>query len=282
MRDWRTHAPRRGNWNVRAIFGNPNNAQCLLMTTISVSQAQSSNTEFTFSRLTTPSELRACYRLRYEVYCHQSGLLDAAKYPDQIERDAYDKDSVHVGAWNRNGDLVGTLRLVRSARLILPLFAHCDHKDLNVPVLCHPEKIAEISRLCVSKVLTRHPRPEADDAERLALRARNRAAGPEVVAGIVRLMYAESKREDVQHWLVAMERSLFRLLKRIEFYFEPAGAPFEYHGEVVPYRLSVAAFEARITTTDSPAARAYIEALPSHLRPKRSPTNDLSAVCAGS
>jgi N-acyl amino acid synthase of PEP-CTERM/exosortase system len=250
------------------------------MTTSSALPAQTSTSEFTFSRLTTPAELRACYRLRYEVYCNQSGLLDAADYPDDIEQDAYDKDSIHLGAWNPKGDLVGTLRLVRSAQLVLPLFAHCDYKSLDFPVLCNPESIAEISRLCVSKVLTRHPRPDADDAEKLAVRARNRAAGPEVVAGIVRLMYAESKREGLQHWVVAMERSLFRLLKRIEVYFNTAGAPFEYYGEVVPYRLSVADFEARITQSESPVARAYLDALPAHLRPKRPSTDGASALRA--
>jgi N-acyl amino acid synthase of PEP-CTERM/exosortase system len=210
------------------------------------------DSRLSFSRLGA-SELRDTYRLRYEVFCRETQLIPASRCPDGSETDDYDKDAIHVGAYDSGGVLVGSLRMVRSRSLDLPMFRYCHPVDIKFPVLFDPMALAEVSRLAVSKSRTRWfdeggPR-RGGTGSRPGLHgepgaASGRSFGPEVMTGLARCAYRESKREGIEFWIVAMERSLHRLLKRIDVDFEPAGAPFDYYGEVVPYKLSARAVEA--------------------------------------
>lgn len=67
-----------------------------------------------------------------------------------------------------------------------------------------------------------------------------------MIMGLVRCGYEESKREGIEYWIAAMEPSLKRRLKRLNVCFETAGTAFDYYGMVKPYKLSVAAYEARV------------------------------------
>lgn len=55
-------------------------------------------------------ELEAIYRLRFEV-ASEMGWISADEASDRLEKDAYDDDAAHVGAWD-GGQLVGTQRIV--------------------------------------------------------------------------------------------------------------------------------------------------------------------------
>lgn len=55
-------------------------------------------------------ELDAIYRLRFQV-ASEMGWIRAGECSDGLEKDDYDDDAVHVGAWD-GGQLVGTQRTV--------------------------------------------------------------------------------------------------------------------------------------------------------------------------
>ena len=58
------------------------------------------------------AELNDLYALRYQIYCLECHFLNAARYPDGLETDAYDARSAHFSATNAEGVVAGTARLV--------------------------------------------------------------------------------------------------------------------------------------------------------------------------
>jgi N-acyl-L-homoserine lactone synthetase len=73
----------------------------------------------TFGVAVSPAELKAVFRLRYEVVMHR-GWAKPADFPNGLERDAFDDRALQIAAWADN-ELVGTTRLVApQAELPLP------------------------------------------------------------------------------------------------------------------------------------------------------------------
>lgn len=229
--------------------------------------------QFSFVRL-TPSEMEDCYRLRFEVYCRQARLFPEEKYPEGRETDEYDEDAIHVGAYDCRGVLVGALRLIRSPTLDLPMFRYCQPADLDCRLSFSAMAIAEVSRLSVLRPL---PRDSVADRQTGAVGNRRyrpwsaRSLEPVVLAGLVYRAYQESRREDIEQLVVAMEPALHRRLKRIDVHFDPVGAPFDYYGEVRPYRLSVAAFEAGLISRNPALKSAAVSDIPTRLRSIQKP-----------
>ncbi len=200
--------------------------------------------------------LQQSYALRYEVYCNEQHFLAPEDYPSGLEIDAFDNDAIHIGAINREGVLVGTVRLVLPTANRFPLFEHCqffsEHSTLadstNPIQLC----AAEISRLAVSKSYRRRANDGmyglAETEDKIAPQEKDdktthRRHRPELVLGLYRAMYRHSKRQGITHWFAAMEKTLLRLLHRYQFGFEPIGPEIDYYGPVTPYLAEIAKME---------------------------------------
>ncbi len=192
------------------------------------------------------SRLKASYGLRYQVYCVERGFLNPADYNDELESDEFDGNSLHFGAVSVHGPLIGTIRLVREGAKAFPLAQHC-----NIDLSSLPPRTAEISRLAVSKTYRRRVdddiygiSPDAlSDRDPGGLQRRRR---PEIVLGLYKIMYQESKRQGIDYWLAAMERSLVRLLWRYSFTFEPIGPEVDYYGPVTPYIAKISDIETNV------------------------------------
>ena len=176
--------------------------------------------------MTTTETLAGIQRLRYRVYCDELGFLDASHCPEGYERDAYDPFSVQIAARESSGTLVGTLRLVLDSPLGFPIEAHA--ADLSADFRALPRaKIAEISRLVVDKG---HRGMKSGSVRHLQ----------PVLMVLFRTMYGISVELGLDYWLAAMEPSLHRALRHlVGFNFSEIGPPIEYHGEVVPYGVSI-------------------------------------------
>lgn len=226
---------------------------------------------FRFTCVGDASDLDTVYRIRYQVYCVERGLLDENDYPNELERDEFDACSLHMLATHRSGHPAGTARLVMPSPLGFPLMSHCvfsdDYAFLNDP--SHPAlaNFAEISRLAVSKAFRRRegdsvfggpPRVDfgwPEGAEILSfVPPRNT---PAILIGLSRLLYQESKRNGITHWMLAMERGLYLMLRRLGFRYTPAGPDVDYFGPVRPYVTSIQAFETALHAT-FPATLRYL------------------------
>jgi predicted GNAT family N-acyltransferase len=105
------------------------------------------------------------YRLRYQVYCVERGFLNAGDYPEQLERDEFDRYSLHVGVVDRERELMATARLITVSMRGLPLFRHCQIFPQETELYRETNRIVEVSRLCMSRRLRqRGDCAVADDA----------------------------------------------------------------------------------------------------------------------
>jgi len=195
------------------------------------------------------------YRIRYQVYCIERVFLNAADYPMQLESDEFDSHSIHILARHKSGTSAGTVRLVLHSEKGFPVQSHCtfdaEFADLGDPASPRLRRYAEISRLAVPKHVGRRIDDAACAADLCDVR-RGRAADAlvpleaarsKLVMGLYKHTYQESKRLRITHWIVAMERSLAVVLKRMGFPFQPAGPMVDYYGPVRPYVASVAELE---------------------------------------
>lgn len=199
--------------------------------------------------------LAEVYRVRYQVYCVERELLDGSAYLDFQERDEFDPNAVHVLARHRNGEVAGTARLVLHSERGFPCQAHCEFFDefayLRDPQSRGLATYSEVSRLAISK----HFRRRASDSfyggdprwapPRIVATSGRRSQdeppppGPEIVLGMFKYLYHETRRSGVTHWLIAIERGLEVLVRRMGWPFVAVGPEVDYYGPVRPYLCEV-------------------------------------------
>jgi N-acyl-L-homoserine lactone synthetase len=197
-----------------------------------------------------PRLMDESYRLRYQVYCIERGFLSAEDYPDGRERDEFDRHSLHLGVVDAEGALLATARLVKVNMAGLPLFRHCQIYARESELYQETTRVAEISRLCVSREL------------------RTRQVGSASVAIMLyRAIYQASKRNGFTHWLVATEPSLQRLLASLQVPFREVGPQTDYYGPVAPYLVDLSKWDQTILSRSLPALHSFLDGLEPEYRP---------------
>ena len=186
----------------------------------------------------TPSLLEQSYRVRYQVYCMETGFEDKNAFPDGLERDEYDGRApasllIHKPSTN----VAGTVRLIlpdakapdapglpasRISQDIRELF------DSNIlPVAT----TAEISRFSISKDF----RKRQEDSLIPALYENSGAPGdkrviPHITLGLMQAIVRMSIDSGMTHLCVLMEPALDRLIRKLGICFTPIGPILDYHG----------------------------------------------------
>lgn len=199
---------------------------------------------FRFEQLRSPLSKREAYALRYDVYCLERGFLDPAAYPDGLETDEYDPQSILFGARDRHDEIIGTIRLVLDTPLPLPVFAKCVITD-QAAVDALRGKGAEISRLAIARHYRRRRHDGAygmNVGPGTAPGTERRSNRPEIVLGLIQAMYMCSLAENITYWFAAMERPLIRMLARLGFIFRRIGPETDYYGPVAPYVMTMEEF----------------------------------------
>ncbi|RMD80668.1 MAG: PEP-CTERM/exosortase system-associated acyltransferase [Gammaproteobacteria bacterium] len=191
----------------------------------------------------TEEQVREAQRLRYQVYCLETGFEDPAAHPDGLERDVYDARAVHSLLVHRpTGCVAGSVRLIlpdpEDLAAPFPLEEHCGVLWKAAPRGVRG-RLGEISRFCISRAFKRRltepgtvwgappdrwGRPPSDE----------RRVIPHIVIGLIAGGIRLSGRSGVRHWYAVMEPSLYRLLRRFAIDFEQIGPPVEYHGNRIP------------------------------------------------
>lgn len=192
--------------------------------------------DFVFRSLRTgrnDEELHQVFALRYTVYCQERGYLPSDRYPDNLESDGYDADSVHFSAYGGSADLVGALRLVRSAGTEgFPFERYCKTRFADF-VAPRASECAEVSRL----VVRRDYRNDSHESWR---------SPSHILLGLYRELYRYSIGSGIRYWYAAMEKPLARALARYEFVFSPIGVESDYFGRVTPYMADLRELEDRL------------------------------------
>ncbi|MGD2083532.1 MAG: PEP-CTERM/exosortase system-associated acyltransferase [Chromatiales bacterium] len=236
------------------------------------------------------------YQLRYQVYCIERGFLNQCDYPEGRECDNFDRQSAHFVGRHRATQLyAGTARLVHFSEKGFPMMSHCtlDREYKRLRDIDNPElrRCGEVSRVAVSKLFrhraadTRYGGPPRQDkgagaipSASLGQSSHVGAYWPEIVSGLYKSIYQEAKRNGLSTLIVAMERSLYVLLKRMQIRFQPIGPEVDYHGPVRPYMLSIKRGEIDIAKR-APLVLVYLlQGLEPELWPECTADLDLSAM----
>lgn len=180
--------------------------------------------------------IECVYRLRYQVYCLEHRFLDSRCYPDGLEFDEYDSNSVHFVARHVHGAIIGTIRLIMASDLGFPFEKHCQMYGGSHD-RCE-ERVAEISRLAVPRQFR----------------------CPTITLGLWKAVYQESKNLGIDYWYAAMEQKLARLLRKYSLQFEPIGPPTSYNGVRIPFRAAVEKLELAVGISEPELYRFFQEA----------------------
>lgn len=175
----------------------------------------------------TDEEKKLIYELRYDVYCKEKKWLDSSNYPECLENDKYDKNSIHFGAFDVNNTLVG------SVRLILPT------NELPLPIegtfeidLAPNQKRFEISRLVIPQD----------------------RRGFTVFNGLIEALYYWGVENKITHVYAILENGLLKYTRRKCLPFNPMKEGKDYFGAfTIPVCLIVSelgAYLAKYNITD--------------------------------
>ena len=225
----------------------------------------------------TPEKLRACYRLRYEVYCEEGVIpgFSPEDYPEGLEIDDYDQRSAHSLLLHKpSGRIAGTVRVIlpdpERPEALFPLekFAgdsfYADVAALeNLP----RRHLGEISRLILAPQFrgrrgeNRNPYgvsqevepslPQQDRREQAEGLTRverwenaKRRMFPHTILGLLVAVAQISIRYKIAYLYMGMEPSCARLLQSFGVCFAPISPVIDYYGPCRSYLGSIEEIEA--------------------------------------
>lgn len=207
--------------------------------------------KLTFRKASGKDELEDVFRLRYKVYCEERGYEKPEEHPGGLEFDEFDDHAVHFVVLNSRNRIIGTVRVILDSSDGFPIEKHCSiDADLSQ---VDRHRVGEISRLAVSKDYRRRASDRfiydgaSDDPPSDAVPVdRDRRRRNEIVIGLYKCLYIESKKRGLNFWFTAMSRGLFLLLGRMGVEFKPIGPHINYHGFRAPYLGNIREIERHV------------------------------------
>ena len=192
---------------------------------------------------------RLHYKIRYQVYCIESGFEDYRAFADGEEKDEWDKHAVHFLVRSK-----ATREWIAAMRLILPghqgghpVFQLCDI-DRSIADRTQDATTAEISRLCIIDSFRRRLPPGRSEKGQVSLnpqkdaahqQMRERCKEPLIVLGLFRAAAQYSREHGIPYWYFLTTSALARMLKRMNVHMLKAGASCLHNGERHPFLIDL-------------------------------------------
>lgn len=192
------------------------------------------------------------FRLRYQIFCVENNFEDPANYPDELERDAYDRHSRHILLRHRaSNTFIGTLRVVmpdlKAPLASFPLQEVCDH-----PLLHQRDsalRLCEMSRLCISRAFRRRlgdgtttpllHHPAMRNPMSVVNDIVTRRVIPYAPMGLFRGAFETILNEGLVDCIAVMEPRLIRTLKTVGLAYTPLGGEIDFHGRRQPITFNL-------------------------------------------
>ncbi len=201
---------------------------------------------FTMVEATTPELMEEVYKLRYQVFCLETGFLEAESYPDGLERDEFDSRSEHYLIQHKaSGSYAATTRLIlpdfNDPEKPFPIEQHSRFDRMDLLQSLPRTQIAEVSRFCVSKKFKRRSgesgtlagvsgqigiNPLLSDDERRTF--------PHITLALLACLERINVRHGSTHWYVIIEPALKRFFQYFGLNVTPLGPATDYHGQRIP------------------------------------------------
>ena len=206
----------------------------------------------------------AHYRLRYEVYCRETGFESASEFPDGRERDEFDGSAAAFLVRSRvSGDWIATMRLVVRQVEQLPISQFLDPEERIATV-----SAGEISRFCVSSRYRRRTSQEVRIA-RSSSSPESRVPSPEsvgsllesrdpwILIGLLRAIRQYTDERSIQRCLFLAADSMASAVRAAGFSISEAGPEVEHRGWRRAYRFHWNAAEAGLEKRSPVVARMF-------------------------
>jgi len=189
------------------------------------------------------------YKLRYQVYCIETGFENPARYDEKLEVDGYDDSSIHYMIQHRKSKIyAATTRLIlpniNNPEKQFPIELHCQVDNFEVLKHMSRSNLGEVSRFCVSKEFKRRKKecgtltgvgPDSDhiysDVERRIF--------PHITIALIACLIKMSNDNNIYYWYAVMEPALLRFLSGLGIYFKNIGPLTDYHGKRQPCVITV-------------------------------------------
>lgn len=200
------------------------------------------NKSFSILRAETDTLREEVFRLRYKVFCVENPFEDKASFPDQMEKDAYDKRASHILLReNETGQAIGTIRLILpnhdNPDQSFPMQAVCNHSLMqshdSVQTFC------EVSRLCITREF-RTRRARSKEAIGMPLKdylkspSINKALTQHLIPyaplGLFKEAFSWALDHKSVNCVAVMEPHLIKSLRKIGFRCAHLGETVEFHG----------------------------------------------------
>ncbi len=189
------------------------------------------------------------YKLRYQVYCIETGFEDPANHQGEAEYDDFDDNSLHYLIRHKR---LGTY--AATTRLILPnkgnpeaLFPIELHSQIQIPEAFDKiprMALGEVSRFCVSKDFKRRKK-ESGTLTGISLDTEDyysddeRRTFPHITIALIACLIKISTENGIDYWYAVMEPALLRFLSTLGINFTQAGPLTDYHGKRQPSIIKV-------------------------------------------
>lgn len=191
------------------------------------------------------------YRMRYAVYCLETGFEAAEQYPGGFERDIYDEHAAHflvrLGGLYAGGRWVGAMRLIRPDTMPLPTIAtgHLFPDAFARPQAESP-RVLEVSRL-------------------IARGAPDRGS-PLLLYHLCQAAQSYARNHGYDFLLFMIRPALARLLQRHHIPIELCGEKCDHRGVRLPFRaptdesgVALSAWRRRLGLGDASEHSHYAE-----------------------
>ena len=204
---------------------------------------------FAVDLATTPDQLRDVFQVRYRVYCQELNYEAAERFPEHLEHDEFDSQSLHcLITHKRSGLAAGCVRLVTTSankyHNPLPIERYCnsslDRESIEF-LDSNRDTVCEISRLAVDGRFRRRSgaaRTQLGDLRDLDCCDREQRAFSMIAIAGFMASTALSELTGRRNTFAMMETFLPRLMKRSGIYFDRAGRNMDYHGLRAPYFIT--------------------------------------------
>jgi N-acyl amino acid synthase of PEP-CTERM/exosortase system len=190
------------------------------------------------------------YRVRYQVYCLETGYENPNNYPEKIEKDDVDSRSAHFIVRARaTGTWIAAMRLVIGCLDQLPIsqLANIDPdlllKNTRANSLDNFKLCAEVSRLCVISQYRRrahernvpHQIPWNPNNDRDEVANQERRKAPWLMLALLHSARIYSEEEKIPFWFFLAASSLARIIKGLGMKLDQTGPACDHRGIRYPF-----------------------------------------------
>lgn len=188
------------------------------------------------------------YKLRYQVYCLETGFEKHENFPDRLEFDENDRHSRHYLIRHRcSGNYIATTRLIlpdTSNHALFPVERYSQIADSELLQSIPRHNLAELSRFCVSKEFRRRKNErhillpiDVDSSPNVS--EEEKRSSSHLTLALLACAVKMSSENNIDYWCGMMRPALMRIFAQLGIHLVAIGPLVNYNGIRQPCLIKV-------------------------------------------